>query len=124
MNSRRFMSDLKLWKQHRIGLIEYFDRGQFTQATVPTLIDENDPVWRRMDAKGYQRLASQSPELMPDVWRENEGHPGRELNLILIPVDPRLSNSLKHRDGLQIGVRVQRGFISRWRSLNAEPYWR
>ena len=67
---------------------------------MPTLIDENDSVWRRMDAKGYQRLASQSPELMPDVWRENEGNPWRERNVVLIPVDPRASDSLKHRDGL------------------------
>jgi hypothetical protein len=94
----------------------------FTQATVPTLIDENDPVWRRMHAKGYQGLNPQSPELMPDVWRENEGYPRRERNLVFIPVDPCLSDSLKHRDRLQIGMRVQRGFISRRRSLNAEPY--
>jgi hypothetical protein len=26
---------------------------------------------------------------MPDVWRENEGHPRDERNLVLIPVDPR-----------------------------------
>ena len=56
---------------------------------------------------------------MPEVWRENEVPSRRECNLVLITVEPRLSDTLKYRDGLQIGCESC-GVLY---PDGAEPYW-